>query len=184
MTVTVRQCTDDDRAAWDAFVESAPQATFFHRFGWRRVLQDAFGHTPYFLLAEEHDGQAAGIVGLLPLALVRSRLFGNKLAGLPFCVYGGIVASSERAEAALRAHACELAEQLCVDLALDKVDLLGPVASPMERRAGRYRAQLLVQAPHRSALHQLLHHWLILLESHSLGRKVRWSIDVDPLDMF
>ena len=62
--------------------------------------------------------------------------------------------------------------------------MLGPVPSPMERRAGRYRAQLLVQASQRSTLHQLLHHWLPQLESHPLGRKVRWSIDVDPLDMF
>ena len=80
--------------------------------------------------------------------------------------------------------ACELAEALCLDLGLDRIDMLGPVPSPMERRAGRYRAQLLVQAPQRSALHQLLHHWLVQLESHSLSRKVRWSIDVDPLDMF
>ena len=121
MKVTVRQCTADDRAAWEAFVESAPQATFFHRFGWKRVLQEAFGHTPYFLLAEQpaaagqqENGQPARVVGVLPLALVHSRLFGNKLASLPFCVYGGIVASSDDAAEALRVHACELAEQLNV----------------------------------------------------------------------
>lgn len=115
MTVTVRQCSQNDRAAWEAFLESHPRGTFFHRFGWRRVLQEAFGHTPYFLLAEENEGhRAARVVGLLPLALVRSRLFGNKLAGLPFCVYGGILASSDEAAAALRNTACELAKQLGV----------------------------------------------------------------------
>jgi primosomal protein N' (replication factor Y) len=80
--------------------------------------------------------------------------------------------------------ACTLAENLSDQLGLTTLDMLGPVPSPMERRAGRYRAQLLVQASQRSTLHQLLHHWLPQLESHPLGRKVRWSIDVDPLDMF
>ncbi len=116
MAVTVRQCTQSDEARWDAFVQAAPQATFFHRFGWRRVLQEAFGHRTHFMLAEEKDGdQSARIVGLLPLAQVRSRLFGNKLASLPFCVYGGILASNTDAEVALRSAACELARELNVD---------------------------------------------------------------------
>ena len=54
----------------------------------------------------------------------------------------------------------------------------------MERRAGRVRAQLLLQARHRTDLHRLLSPWLLLLESSKLGRKVRWSIDVDPQEMF
>ncbi|MFN3581315.1 MAG: primosomal protein N' [Pseudomonas sp.] len=80
--------------------------------------------------------------------------------------------------------ACELAENLSEQLGLQHLDLLGPVPSPMERRAGRYRAQLLLMANQRSTLHQLLQQWLPQLESHALARKVRWSIDVDPLDMF
>lgn len=116
MTLNVRESTQSDEAAWDAFVESHPQATFCHRFGWRRVLQEAFGHTPHFLIAEEViDGQPARIVGLLPLARVQSRLFGNKLASLPFCVYGGILATTDEAAEALRSAACELAQQLKVD---------------------------------------------------------------------
>ena len=51
-------------------------------------------------------------------------------------------------------EACTLAEQLTASLDITGVELLGPVPSPMERRAGRYRAQLLVQAGQRSALHQ------------------------------
>lgn len=116
MTLIVRECTQSDESAWDAFVENHPQATFCHRFGWRRVLQEAFGHDTRFLVAEETgDGQPATIVGLLPLARVRSRLFGNKLASLPFCVYGGIVASTDEAAESLRNAACELAQQLKVD---------------------------------------------------------------------
>jgi primosomal protein N' (replication factor Y) len=53
----------------------------------------------------------------------------------------------------------------------------------MERRAGRYRAQLLLQAPQRAPLHQLLRSWVAQLETLPLSRKVRWSIDVDPMEM-
>ncbi|MFA5631077.1 MAG: FemAB family XrtA/PEP-CTERM system-associated protein [Porticoccaceae bacterium] len=116
MSVSVRLCNPADQKAWDAFVESCPQATFFHRWGWRRVLQDAFGHTTYFLLAEQMaDGATPRIVGVVPLAQVRSRLFGNTLASLPFCVYGGIAANTDAARVALREAACDLAEQLNVD---------------------------------------------------------------------
>jgi primosomal protein N' (replication factor Y) len=64
------------------------------------------------------------------------------------------------------------------------VMLFGPVPAPMERRAGRTRAQLLLQAGKRSALHQLLNDWAPLLESLKEGRKVRWSLDVDPIEMY
>ncbi|MEO5574393.1 MAG: primosomal protein N' [Gammaproteobacteria bacterium] len=63
------------------------------------------------------------------------------------------------------------------------LQLLGPVAAPMERRAGRYRAQLLVQAAHRTELQRFLSNWIPQLEGLKMGRKVRWSIDVDPMEM-
>ncbi len=64
------------------------------------------------------------------------------------------------------------------------LQLWGPVAAPMERRAGRYRAQLLVQAGHRNELQQLLRQWIPRFEAIRDSRRVRWSIDVDPVDMF
>lgn len=64
------------------------------------------------------------------------------------------------------------------------VHLMDPVPSPMERRAGRYRAQLLVQAGERKALHDFLSVWLTRLEVEKLGRRVRWSLDVDPVEMY
>jgi primosomal protein N' (replication factor Y) len=81
-------------------------------------------------------------------------------------------------------HARQLAEQLGADFDIKNVQLLGPVPAPMERRAGRIRAQLLLQARHRMDLHRLLSPWVLQLESSKLGRKVRWSIDVDPQEMF
>ena len=59
----------------------------------------------------------------------------------------------------------------------------GPVAAPLDRRAGRHRGQLLLQADRRDALHTLLERWLPELR-HSTARGVSWSLDVDPLDLF
>jgi primosomal protein N' (replication factor Y) len=77
-------------------------------------------------------------------------------------------------------QARELAEQLRVE----DVELLGPIPAPMEKRAGRFRAQLMLQANSRAELHRLLTPWVLQLESGKLGRKVRWSIDVDPQETF
>ncbi|PAM35024.1 hypothetical protein CEJ63_27050, partial [Acinetobacter baumannii] len=69
------------------------------------------------------------------------------------------------------------AERLLGELGLGGIELLGPVPAPMERRAGRYRAQLLLQAISRAPLHRLLSSWLLALEQMPSGRQVRWSLD-------
>jgi FemAB-related protein (PEP-CTERM system-associated) len=100
-----------DATHWDQFVFSCPAATFFHRAGWKEVIERAFGHRTHFLLAEENGT----IQGVLPLAEVSSRLFGHSLSSLPFCVYGGIVANTEQARQALDEAAQTLAASLNVD---------------------------------------------------------------------
>ena len=62
--------------------------------------------------------------------------------------------------------------------------ILGPVDAPMARKAGRYRAQLLLQSSDRSSLHQVLTELRPILENDPSARKVRWSIDVDPVELF
>jgi primosomal protein N' (replication factor Y) len=64
------------------------------------------------------------------------------------------------------------------------VRILGPVSAPMERRAGRYHAQLLMQSSDRQALHRLLQAIRPGLESDISARRVRWSLDVDPIELF
>ncbi len=94
--VSVRAFVGADSVRWDAFVERCANATFFHRIGWRTILEEVFRHRTHYLLAER-DG---AIVGVLPLAEVRSRLFGHSLVSLPFCAYGGPAADDADAEAA------------------------------------------------------------------------------------
>ena len=64
-----------------------------------------------------------------------------------------------------------------------QVMALGPVPAPMERRQGRFREQLLLQASERTHLHLLLDQLAPELEAMPQGRRTRWSLDVDPQDL-
>ena len=66
----------------------------------------------------------------------------------------------------------------------DNVVLMGPVPAVMERRGGRYRAQLLLLTPQKKALHILLDQALPIISKLPAARKHRWSLDVDPVDLF
>lgn len=58
----------------------------------------------------------------------------------------------------------------------------GPFPAMMERRSGRTRWYLLVQADNRSVLHRQLGGWVAQLPQLAGARKVRWAVDVDPQD--
>jgi primosomal protein N' (replication factor Y) len=122
----------------------------------------------YFAFAEQalSERRAAGLPPFAHLALLRAEAH-----------------KPGQAEGFLD-EACAQAEQLLGSLALGGVELLGPVPAPMERRAGRFRAQLLVQANARAPLHKLLSHWMLQLEALPSGLQVRWSLDVDPVDLY
>ena len=92
-----------------------------------------------------------------------------------------------RAAAHRRADAHEVldtAARRIDETAAGRVRRLGPVDAPMARRAGRYRAQLLLQGTDRRALHEVLADLRAMLESEPASRRARWSIDVDPVELF
>lgn len=116
--------------------------------------------------------------------------------------YYAQVALAERAHAQwppytrlalLRAHAHQIesplqflqaAKTTAQMLKSDEISLYGPVPAPMPRRAGRHHAQLLIQCAHFAPLHQLLQEWIPMLAQLVEARQVRWSIDVDPGELF
>jgi primosomal protein N' (replication factor Y) len=67
--------------------------------------------------------------------------------------------------------------------ATDGIRLSGPVAALMEKRAGRFRAQLLIESAQRLSLQHFLGVWLAQVEALPQARRVRWSVDVDPLEV-
>jgi FemAB-related protein (PEP-CTERM system-associated) len=113
--LTVRAFRREDTAQWDAFVARCTNATFFHRIGWREILEEEFRHRTHYFVAERGDV----IVGVLPAAEVKSRLFGHALVSLPFCVYGGPAADDAAATQAL----VDAAEALGRELRVGHVEL-------------------------------------------------------------
>jgi primosomal protein N' (replication factor Y) (superfamily II helicase) len=65
-----------------------------------------------------------------------------------------------------------------------ELKLLGPAPAAMAKRAARYHAQVLIEAAERAPLHRLLAKWLPQVETLKMPRELRWSLDVDPLDLF
>ncbi len=91
-----------------------------------------------------------------------------------------------RSEAAQAEHARNFLQEtarLAGELSERSVEILGPVPSPMEKRAGRYRYQLLLQSSQREPLHRLLVPLASAIEGLKSARQARWSIDVDPMEL-
>ena len=108
--VKVRPFAEVDSVRWNEFVFACPSATFFHRIEWRGIMRDVFRHNTHYLIAERDSR----VVAVLPLAEVKSRLFGHALTSLPFAVYGGVAGDDVEAVAALEAAAEDLARKIGV----------------------------------------------------------------------
>jgi FemAB-related protein (PEP-CTERM system-associated) len=109
--IAVRAFDTADTRRWETFVHSCPDASFFHRIGWREIIEDVFRHQTHYRIAERRGD----VVGILPLAEVKSRLFGHALVSLPFCAYGGPAADNSDVEDILIEAATQLARSLGVE---------------------------------------------------------------------
>ncbi len=98
----------------------------------------------------------------------------------PFARLAALRDSARTAEAALSF----LREARALARPPREVRLLGPVPAAMARRAGRHHAQLLIESAERGPLHAFLQAWLPGLTELKSARAVRWSLDVDPLELF
>ena len=87
-----------------------PRRYIFYLAGWRRVIETAFRHRTYYLIAER-DG---AVTGVLPLTLVKTRLFGASLISNAFCVHGGPITADAASLKSLDAAAVQLMEELRV----------------------------------------------------------------------
>ena len=95
---------EGDAGPWDAYVLAHPTGTVFHKLAWSWAIAAAYGHEPLHLIAW-CKGRVSGV---LPLFLVKSLLVGRVLVSVPYATYGGILADSHDAAAALLASAQEL----------------------------------------------------------------------------
>lgn len=101
-----------DGGAWDDFLSGHPDSTFCHLAGWREVITDTLGHECTYLVARDEEGLWHGV---LPLAHVRSRLFGDYLVSMPFLNSGGAI-GADHAQHRLACDARAMAAQRHVKL--------------------------------------------------------------------
>jgi len=125
---------------------------------YRELFAAGYGTFARTALAERAQ---AGLPPFAALALLRAEA-GTAAAALGFL---------ERAAAAAGADPCA------------GVELLGPVPAPMQRRAGHFRAHLLLSAARRAQLGAALERWLPRFERLPEARRARWSLDVDPQEL-
>lgn len=122
------------------------------------------------LLSEGYDGFARGV------------LDERRAASLPPFASLALLRAEAESDVAPQRF-LEKAHELIAPLGGKWVQLWGPLPAPMERRAGRMRWQLLLQAPRRAQLQGVLKVLSPRLYALPEARKVRWALDVDPIDM-
>lgn len=128
-----------------------------------------------------HPLLTAMLAGGYP-AFAEQALEERRQAGLPPYRYQALL-QAEAHQPALPERFLGRAAALARELAQTTVQVLGPAPAPIARRAGRHRAQLLLQSSRRAPLHHLLERLLPSLEDLTDRRKVRLSLDVDPLNL-
>ncbi len=96
----------DDLTAWDAYVRGHHCAFTYHQSGWKAVVEQSFGHRTRYLQAVDKKR----IVGILPLVVMKSLLFGRFVVSLPYFNYAGILADDQNSAQALLDAACRLAK--------------------------------------------------------------------------
>jgi|TARA_B100000315_G_scaffold257796_1_gene307858 primosomal protein N' (replication factor Y) len=138
------------------------------------LVQTAHPESPAFSRLEKHD--FAGFAG--------DALMERQAAGYPpYVRFALLRAESTRSGAPLTfLRSAALAGRAVPSR--EGVEIMTPVPSPMERRAGRYRAQLLVRSKDESRFHRFLEDWVLGIEESTEAARVRWSIDVDPQEMY
>lgn len=107
-SVTVRTAGREDSERWNAFVDDAPGAAVYHRYEWRELLEDVFGHRCHYLLAEDGEGN---VVGVLPASEISSVLFGRFFVSIPYFNYCGVLAESSGIRARIVQAMCEIARE-------------------------------------------------------------------------
>lgn len=119
----------------------------------------------------------AGYPGFVPACLTE-----RQQANFPPYSYLALL----NTESADQPAALTFLQQIVTHLKPDRhqgVDIFGPIPALMERKAGKFRAQLLIQSQHRHHLHQCLTNIIRIIEQLKPKRNIHWYLDVDPIDL-
>ena len=104
----------------------------------------------------------------------------RELAQLPPFTYLALLRAESPSESEVQAFL----DKACALWPNKEIELYGPMPSPMPLRAGRSRAQVLLKCKERPVLQAALRVWLDRLDELKTPRQLRWSLDVDPIDLY
>jgi primosomal protein N' (replication factor Y) (superfamily II helicase) len=114
-------------------------------------------------------------------ALASTLLAERRAAGLPPFAQFALLRAESRSPADSSAFLQDALD--CAQLSGLALSIHGPLPAPMPRRAGFQRSQLLIESSARAAIQAFLPGWIEQLRGLKSARRVRWSIDVDPVEM-
>jgi primosomal protein N' (replication factor Y) len=141
-------------------------------------------HKPGLVLLQTHQPDHPLLRGLLAqgyAAAARELLAERRQIQLPPYSHQVLLRADAVQREALDAFLAAAHAALPDDAALQ---VAGPMPAPMPLRANRHRGQLLLEATSRGPLRSMLHTWQRALSSLPAGRRVHWSLDVDPIDLY
>ncbi|MBR9882196.1 MAG: primosomal protein N' [Oceanospirillales bacterium] len=125
------------------------------------------------------------LIGSDYLHFARQEMQLREAAGLPPFTHHALVRGEATRQGWAEQFLRELSEQTRLNTELPTgVQIIGPFPSPMEKRGGLFRAQLLISSHNRNALHTWLNALVHEAQNNPQGRRVRWVLDVDPIDNY
>ncbi len=98
--VTVERYSPSRKQDWENFISCHPAATIAHDLRWKAVVEETYGHRHFYLIAFRERQ----VIGVLPLFLIKSIIFGRSLVTSPYLTFGGLLANDDDAAAALIAY--------------------------------------------------------------------------------
>jgi FemAB-related protein (PEP-CTERM system-associated) len=141
--------TDSSAVQWDNFVQNYPHSTNYHRWHWKRIIENNFGWQSLPLMVEENGH----LRGILPLFFQNSRLLGRWVSSVPLFQSGGILADTPEAASALLHEACALTQRLSAKYLELRQSV--PQIDGLTVRGDRVKAILTVQANPQEMLQSL-----------------------------
>ncbi len=112
-------CNQISELEWDKFVETNETSSMAHLYGWRRVIENSYGHSTYYFHLMVKDEISA----ILPFVFIKSRIFGKQLVSMPFLDYGGICINKEYCIKSAVDKILDSVQALSQELGTDVIDL-------------------------------------------------------------
>ena len=112
----------------------------------------------------------------------KKTLSDRQLALLPPCRYAVLIRCESRSQDENQKFLSDMTLQLRQTTEANLIDIWGPIPAPMERKAGRYQAHVVLLSQDRAKMHFYLRHWWQQL-LHSKPSYMKLTIDVDPQEL-